>query len=1162
MRCVLCCGAGFVLVGGLCRAESVASVAESVTEPVITSIQQFWNLKAEQRKLPQKLQLECLVIYFDSAWKILFVQDTEGNTAYIPYGNNSFPFSFGQRILATGPLDPPNADISFARAVIEEKGRGTPEPISIAGKLGEAAQFAGRYVTVEGRVESLRRLLPHNVQITLLVDEKPLTVWLLLDPAVPIADLEEAVVRFSGVFNPKLGVNGRYNTFEVLVSGPEHVTVLSGLKDDPRFQIPVVPISSLVGLQASQLVRISGRVKAQESGRFVQVRDDTGQIDILTPQVRKFGINEQVEAIGYPLINGTEWRLDRGLLRSVPSAAVSPKAVPDKSKPLRIASQVLELSAEEAIEGRPVWLTGVVTWSNVNTPFFFIHDSSGGVCIMRAKSNSAVRSVGRNLEIHGVTGMGQFAPVVMATDFERVSDVVLPVAKQISLEHALTGLEEAQWVEMRGYLRQAIRREGWNQLELATAAGDFTAMLPEEQDVDHFVGSVVRLHGVCTASATEERKLTGIKLWVPSVDYVQVEEPAPKDLFDVPIRSLASLGQFGGFQPFSRRLRVSGIVLHHTPGHLIYIQEGNDTLVVFSRGQERLIPGDRIEAVGFLGRQGGRMTLRESVYRNIGHAPQPVPREISDLTRPADAEDGRLVALEGDLIEHSAAGDEIRLTLQKQGVIFEAIMAKSGLEKASGEIENGSRLALTGVYVVKYDEYGAPASFQLRLRSAGDIAVLKKPSWLTRQRILFLAGTLSLGTLVFVAWVTALRRRVKIQTKQIREQLERELWLKGELQRASKLESLGLLAGGIAHDFNNLLTVMMGNLSLTKLDENLTADSVESLCAAELATLRARDLTQQLLTFAKGGAPLRVAVSLPEVVREVAEFAMRGSKTRCEFDLPGDLWSANVDKGQIGQVVQNIVINAMQAMPAGGLVKISLRNEIVGEKLSQVLTPGRYVKLCIMDNGSGIAPEDLQKIFDPYFTTKKQGNGLGLATVYSIVKKHLGHISAESVLGQGTTFMIWLPAAEKIAEEEAAVLPMVTTQFPAVKKQASILFMDDDETIRKVGVSLLKRLGHQVTAVSDGTEALREYARARQERKPFDLVIFDLTIPGGMGGREAMEKLLVMDPGVKAIVSSGYSNDLVLSNYRAHGFRGMVSKPYEIADLAHAIEQVLKGDRA
>jgi two-component system cell cycle sensor histidine kinase/response regulator CckA len=732
---------------------------------------------------------------------------------------------------------------------------------------------------------------------------------------------------------------------------------------------------------------------------------------------------------------------------------------------------------------------------------------------------------------------------------------VLPEAKQISLEHALSGVEEAKWVEMRGYFRRIDTHDGLPELEIATSGGDFVAVLPTSEDVSHLIGAVVRLHGVCTASADEQRKLTGIRLWVPSASYVQVEEPAPGNPFDVPLRSLSSLGQFGNLQSFTERLRVAGVVLHHVPGHILYLQEGSDTLRVFSRETGVLHPGDKVEAVGFLGRQGARIGLREAVYRKTGSDAQPEPRSIDVENLSATAEDGRLVKLGGTLIDSSSTGGQLRLTLQAGNTIFEAFLETSRAAVAESDMENGSRLALTGVCEVKYDEYGKAAAFQIALRTTGDIVVLRHPSWFTRQRILAFAGTFGLGTVIFMAWVAALRRRVKAQTEQIRDQVQRESWLKDELQRASKIESLGLLAGGIAHDFNNLLTVMMGNLSLIRLDSTLTRDSVQSLRIAERAALRARDLTQQLLTFSKGGAPIRTAVSLPDIVREVAEFALRGSKTRCDFDIPDDLWPANVDKGQIGQVVQNIVINAMQAMADGGHIKISLRNTNVGDELGSVLIPGRYVLLGIADHGPGIRAADLQRIFDPYFTTKKTGNGLGLATVYSIIKKHFGHISAESVPGQETIFKIWLPAAEGVPVPE---LPLRRTPSSApVKDNATVLFMDDEETIRNLGRALLSRMGYSVTTTCEGAETIREYRRAWEAKLPYDLVILDLTIPGGMGGRETMEELKKFDPGIRAIVSSGYSNDLVLSNYHAHGFRGMISKPYEISDFSHAIEQVL-----
>ncbi len=373
-----------------------------------------------------------------------------------------------------------------------------------------------------------------------------------------------------------------------------------------------------------------------------------------------------------------------------------------------------------------------------------------------------------------------------------------------------------------------------------------------------------------------------------------------------------------------------------------------------------------------------------------------------------------------------------------------------------------------------------------------------------------------------------------------------------ELLRSSKLESVGILAGGIAHDFNNLLTVVMGNVTLAMLDSTINDAVGRWLEEAERGVLRARDLTQQLLTFAKGGEPVRKTVRLPEVVREAAEFALHGAKVRCEFDMAPDLWPADVDKGQVGQVVQNLVINATQAMPEGGIIRVAIRNEDNPQRGTLNLLPqGQYLRLSIADSGVGIRADHLARIFDPYFTTKQSGSGLGLATVYSIVRKHLGHIEVDSVLGKGTTFTIWLPAAphdQPPPTETNTTLPNMTGR---------LLFMDDEATICQMAKTLLGRLGFTVVTAPDGSSAVAAYKEAKKSNAPFRLVIMDLTVPGGMGGLEAMEELRVFDPEVVAIVSSGYSSDPVMANYRNHGFRGMVPKPYKIADLARAIRTVL-----
>jgi PAS domain S-box-containing protein len=372
-----------------------------------------------------------------------------------------------------------------------------------------------------------------------------------------------------------------------------------------------------------------------------------------------------------------------------------------------------------------------------------------------------------------------------------------------------------------------------------------------------------------------------------------------------------------------------------------------------------------------------------------------------------------------------------------------------------------------------------------------------------------------------------------------------------ERLRTQKLESLGILAGGLAHDFNNLLTSIMGNISLAQLDTQEGGPVYKRLDEAEKASLRARDLTQQLLTFSKGGQPVKQTVLLGESVRESAGFALRGSRSRCEFIIPTDLRPVEADEGQISQVINNLVINAVQAMPEGGLITVTCGNVTIGRTGSLPLPPGDYVRVSVADRGIGISKEYFEKIFDPYFTTKQKGSGLGLATSYSIIKRHGGHIAVESELGKGACFHVYLPVSGKDVPKKAG-------EFGAgVRGTGRVLVMDDEDMIRVIASQMLVKLGYTVDVAADGAEAIARYTKARQAGKPFDLVIMDLTIPGGLGGKDTIRMLRELYPEVKAIVSSGYSNDPVMAEFEKHGFCGVVGKPYTIRTLSEAVAQAI-----
>ena len=375
--------------------------------------------------------------------------------------------------------------------------------------------------------------------------------------------------------------------------------------------------------------------------------------------------------------------------------------------------------------------------------------------------------------------------------------------------------------------------------------------------------------------------------------------------------------------------------------------------------------------------------------------------------------------------------------------------------------------------------------------------------------------------------------------------------LEQELIRADKLESIGILAGGIAHDFNNILTAILGNITLTKMYTK-SEKIIERLREAERACLRGRDLTQQLLTFSKGGKPIKRIISIADLIKEAANFALSGSNVKCEFSIPDDLWLIEVDEGQISQVINNIIINADQAMPRGGIIKVSCKNVIVSKEGDLPLKQGRYVKISIKDQGIGIPKKYLSKIFDPFFTTKKKGSGLGLATAYSIIKRHGGHIFVESEVGVGTTFHIYLPVLKR---KEKIIKGEIREE---IKGSGRVLLMDDEDIVLEVVGEMLRTLGYKVGFAKDGNEAIKLYKRAKASGHPFDAVIMDLTIPGAMGGKEAIKKLIEIDPEVKAIVSSGYSTDPVMADFRKYGFCGVIAKPYEMKELGKILKKVIK----
>jgi PAS domain S-box-containing protein len=401
------------------------------------------------------------------------------------------------------------------------------------------------------------------------------------------------------------------------------------------------------------------------------------------------------------------------------------------------------------------------------------------------------------------------------------------------------------------------------------------------------------------------------------------------------------------------------------------------------------------------------------------------------------------------------------------------------------------------------------------------------------------------------ALLRALRRaqEAESQTKLAEDRLK----LEELLYHSQKLESLGVLAGGIAHDFNNILTGILGNVTLAQLFLDETHKSFQPLVFAEKAALRAAELATQLLTFAKGGAPVKKCMSLRDSIQESVSLSLRGANVSCVVKLAADLHAVEADGGQLSQAFNNIIINAAQAMPGGGTLTLGAENVNLTAVNRLMLPGGAYVRITFADEGCGVAEEIQNRIFDPYYTTKPGGSGLGLASVHSIVRKHGGHIGVRSTIGSGTTFTIHLPSTGR------AIAPVVSAE-PSLDggraAKGNILVMDDEALIRNLAMQLLQHLGYAVTSCAKGEEAVTLYQAAMRSGTPFLAAIMDLTIPGGMGGNEAAKLILDLDPAARLIVSSGYSSDPVMADFVNYGFCAAMSKPYRVAELAKVMRSV------
>ena len=1134
---------------GLFSGKLAGQAPAAAGPDVITNAQVLWGLSNEDKQKLHPIRLEMLVYYYDPVWQLIW-GECDGRGSFLPVRGEPLPIKPGQRVRIEGTIQPARGILRNEVKVTVLAEHAMPDAIPTKGILADSSRLDAQWSSLEGFVYMQREIDPNHIEYGVVSDGWLVTVRVLVDATAPVLQLVGALARFNGVYVGDHDANHVLQRISYWVPRLTDVTALGELDEDARFKLPRTSIGELDHAAKLTWVRLQGEIREFNPGQSLTIRDSSGQLTVPTPQPAKLRVGDTVEIVGRVAGDGAERRLAEPLFRPR-SGRTDPGRKAGNPSPrlnLRVVDQIMELPLSEVALGYSVTLKGVVTWSDPRVDVFYLQDGAGGIGVAREPA-ARCPAVGEAVEVRGTTYPGRFAPEIKLLDLTTLGPVAVPRPRPVTLEQAMIGTEEARLVQIRGYLRQAVPDGFWTRLDFTTASGELSAYTAADDYFATLRGAIVQVTGVCSATADDQRQLTGVRLWVSGRESISVEVEPPSDPFSAPRITVSGLKQFSGVGAFNRRALVSGALISQLPGRNLVLQDGESGVLVFARDPKPLTIGQTVEVTGLPGREGSRVVLREAIARPVvGAVEGPAPLELDELAEPRRQIDCRLVRLRAGLSQSAPQKEAIRLTLREGGVIFDAELSEPGDWKAP---EPGSRLELTGVYLLEFDEHRQPRGFRLQLRSPADVRIISAPVWWTTGRAFAMAGALAVCTVLGIGWVTVLRRRVREQTEQIRRQIDKEARMQVELERASRLDSLGVLAGGIAHDFNNLLTAILGNLGLIRLEPEAMALVGSQVTDAEKAARRATDVTQQLLTFAKGGDPVRKIVDFAEVVREAAGFARHGSNVLVEFDFGERLPPAEVDASQVSRVVHNLVLNAVQSMAGGGVVRLTLREQVLETGEVPPLAAGHYLRLWVADHGPGIPAERLPRIFEPYFTTKTKGSGLGLATCHSIIKKHLGHIAVRSLPGVGTTFEIWLPAAA------GAVARGRVPTAPAVPgASARVLFMDDDEVVRNLARTLLGRTGHDAVLVTDGAEAVTAYQQAREAGNPYDLVILDLTVPGGIGGKDALAELLKIDSRIRAVASSGYSNDPVMSNHRAFGFSAVLAKPYTLEAFAQVINEV------
>lgn len=911
------------------------------TARVLTNIAEIWGLPRAHADEEYRIQTEVLIYFVDAEWGNAS-GECLGTPIWLPVFDSPIPLKAGQRLAIDGVIIPDRERFVWNKTRIRVLEENVPLKAEAVSDLSQNPRaMSGHLVSVDGLVDNELDEATHCT-INLLSGNTVTKAYVLKGTnGSPVQFKPGDLVRIKCVYSPQFDRDGNLSDLSLWASSPADVKVIGSLATDARFNAPTTFSKDIqTDLSPDNLVRVEGVVRKYEPGQWVTLWDATGQIMIQSKQSQPLRFGDRVEAIGYPYAVRVQQCLRKGLYRlAVPTNTPVPSlTTATNTLPLRLAEQIRDLSLEEASQHLPVSLRGVVTWAHSSNPFAYVQDASGGIQVVNPKwDDPGSMKSGTIVVLNGMTDTGSFVPVVTNAVLHRTGWWNIVGPRPVTLEQALTGVEEGKWIEMQGFVRNVSQTHGLAHFDLSTSSGEFQAWTPAVQSFDAYKGSIVRLQGVCSALANARHQLTGIQIWTPDQKYIQIEEPAPYDLFAVPLRPLANLRRFNMESTLNQRIRTSGTVVLDAPGHYLYVQDGADSVFALSQQTNVLRPGDQVEVVGFAGEEGQKFALREAVYRRIAGGEEPKPLRLS-ATHSTDANlDGLLVKAEGTLLNQVEKNGETRLLIRTKGFIFEAGLSPAATgTKNLQPLELGSRLAITGVYEVQNDEYGQPRSFLLHLRSPNDVLLLQQPPWWSLARLLWaLVGTVVVFVIALIWGILITRKnrllhqaqaelqtandqleiRVLQRTRELQDQVEAKEQAHTELAQAqrslmlaSRQAGMAEVATGVLHNVGNVLNSL--NVSATLLRDQVRKSETHSLLkATDLLKEKNGDLGTFLTTDPKGKL-------MPEFIVQVAEELQKEQVTTLR-EL--DQLAKNVD-----HIKDIIAMQQSYARVAGVLEKVSL----------------------------------------------------------------------------------------------------------------------------------------------------------------------------------------------------------------------------------------------